>query len=189
MKNAVIVHGKPSKEEYYSAEYPSASNFQWLPWLQKQLLMKDIEAVTPEMFLAYNPDYSIWKREFERYDIGPDTVLVGHSCGGGFLVRWLSENKNIKVGKVVLVAPWLDLEKSLNTSFFEFEIDAELASRTRELVVFSSNNDDEDIQESVKAILDTIKGSRLREFSGYGHFIIEHMGQDKFPELLDEILN
>ena len=66
MKNAIILHGMPSKKEYYSEKYPSASNSHWLPWLQKQLLIKDIEAVTPEMFKCYNPNYDLWKSEFEK---------------------------------------------------------------------------------------------------------------------------
>ena len=79
MKNAIIIHGAPDKEEYYSDKYPSASNFQWLPWLQKQLIMRDIKADTPEMPHAYSPQYDVWKREFERFDITSETILVGHS--------------------------------------------------------------------------------------------------------------
>ena len=109
MKNAIIIHGKPGKEEYYSDKYPSASNFQWLPWLQKQLLMRDIFAVTPEMPRPYEPEYKTWKREFERHEVTSETVLVGHSCGGGFLIRWLSEHPDVKTGKVFLVAPHLRL--------------------------------------------------------------------------------
>ena len=100
MKNAIIIHGKPGKEEYYSDKYPSASNFQWLPWLQKQLLIQDIFAVTPEMPRAYEPVYEAWKKEFERHEVTSETVLVGHSCGGGFLIRWLSEHPDVKTGKV-----------------------------------------------------------------------------------------
>ncbi len=43
----------------------------------------------PDKDEYYDPKYptnSIWKKEFERFNITPQTVLVGHSCGGGFLV-------------------------------------------------------------------------------------------------------
>jgi hypothetical protein len=56
MRNAVIIHGKPKKETYYSDQYPSSSNFAWIPWLQKQLIINDIKADTPEMPHAYRPD-------------------------------------------------------------------------------------------------------------------------------------
>ena len=191
MKNAIIIHGTCDKEEYYSPEYPSASNFHWLPWLQKQFLIKDIAAVTPEMPHGYMPDYKVWKREFERFDITPETILVGHSCGGGFLVRWLSENKNQKVGKVVLVAPWLDpnKRKGEDNNFFDFEMDSELVSRTDGITIFNSDNDDEAIQTSVKKIMDTIPNIKLVDFHNKGHFCLSDLGTEAFPELLGEALN
>lgn len=112
MKNAIILHGKPDKEEYYSETAPSPSNAHWLPWLQKQLIIRDIKADTPEVPYPYELDYATWAREFERFDVTPETVLVGHSCGGGFIVRWLCEHADVHVGKVVLVAPWTDPTKT-----------------------------------------------------------------------------
>ncbi len=98
----------PSRDEYYDPKRASQSNEHWLPWLQRQLLLQDILAYTPEMPKSYDPDWPVWVREFERYDIGPETILVGHSCGAGFLVKYLSLHPELTVGKVVLVAPWMD---------------------------------------------------------------------------------
>ena len=188
MKNAIILHGMPGREEYYSTKYPSASNFHWLPWLQKQFLIADILAVTPEMPNSFSPDYFIWKREFERFDITPETILVGHSCGGGFLVRYLSEHKNVKVGKVVLVAPWIDPEKELSNGFFEFEIDKDLVNRTKRVTIFHSDNDSKDINTSVDLITNVVGDIKLTVFKGYGHFIPGDMESSEFPELLEESL-
>ena len=69
MKNAIIVHGMPSKEEYYSSDFPACSNNHWIPWLQKQFIMNDVKADTPEMPHAYLPEYEVWKKEFERFDV------------------------------------------------------------------------------------------------------------------------
>jgi predicted alpha/beta hydrolase family esterase len=187
MKNAIIVHGMPDKEEYYSPEFPACSNYHWLPWLQKQLIMTDIKADTPEMPHTYAPVYEIWKREFERFDVTPETILVGHSCGGGFLVRWLSEQKDVKVGKVVLVAPWLDVERELETGFFDFTIDPHLVSRTDGVVIFNSDNDSDYIQKSVSKIRTEIPQAKYVEFHNYGHFCIGDMKSEAFPELLEEI--
>jgi predicted alpha/beta hydrolase family esterase len=189
MKNAIIIHGKPGKKEYYSDEYPVSSNFAWIPWLQKQLIINDIKTDTPEMPHAYEPQYKIWKTEFERFDITPETILVGHSCGGGFLLRWLSENKEIKVGKVILVAPWIDPEKENKYDFFrDFEIDPDFTQRTSETVVFTSDNDFESCRESASIVSRTSPEVRVVTFEGYGHFIPSHMGTDIFLELLEEIL-
>lgn len=188
MKNAIIVHGMPDKEEYYSPEFPACSNYHWLPWLQKQLILKDIKADTPEMPHAYLPEYEVWKKEFERFDITAQTILVGHSCGGGFLVRWLSENKEVKVGKVVLVAPWLNLEKERNLNFFDFTIDPKLASRTESFTIFNSDNDEDYIQKSVTRLRQGIEGIVYREFKNYGHFCVGDMRSEAFPELLEVLL-
>jgi len=188
MKNAILLHGTPSKEEYYSLEYPSASNAHWFPWLQKQLLIKDIPAVTIEMPSSYLPDYSLWQTEFERFDITPETILVGHSCGGGFLVRWLSEHPEIQVGKVVLVAPWLDPNNEKENDFFDFVIDSDFPIRTKGVVIFNSEDDASDVQTSVKEIMGETDEVILREFREYGHFCLGDLGTDAFPELLEEIL-
>jgi predicted alpha/beta hydrolase family esterase len=185
MKTAIILHGAPSKEEYYDPNCPSASNHHWIPWLQKQLLIRDIAAYTPEIPYCFDPQYDIWLREFERYEIKEDTILVGHSCGGGFITRWLSENKNRKVGRVVLVAPWLDPARRRTTDFFNFEIDPGLAERTDGFGIFNSSNDEDLTQSSAFLIRDTVKHCYFREFENAGHFCLENMGTDEFPELLD----
>ncbi len=189
MKNAIILHGKPGKEEYYDPQFPSASNYHWIPWLQKQLLINEIPTNTPEVPHAYEPDYAIWQREFERFEVTPETILVGHSCGGGFLVRWLSEHKDLIVDKVVLVAPWLDPSRESTKEFFNFEIDSKLASRVRKLVIFHSDDDGEAIQKTVQILRDEIPGHVFREFHKYGHFTHVDMQTSEFPELLEELLS
>jgi len=190
MTNAIIVHGTCNEQEYRSSDYPSLSNSHWLPWLQKQLLIRDIAAATPEIPGAYMPEYAAWAREFERFDITPETVLIGHSCGGGFLVRWLSEHPDVRVGKVVLVAPWLDPEKDKgqDNDFFDFHMDPKLVKRTGGVTIFNSDDDDVTIHTSVSRIMDAIPGIKLTEFHEKGHFCFEDLDTDAFPELLDEIL-
>lgn len=190
MKNTIIVHGKPGKKEYYSDEYPSSSNFAWIPWLQKQLIVRDIKADAPEMPYAYEPQYDLWKNEFERFDITSETILVGHSFGGGFLVRWLSENMNVKVDKVILVSPWIDPEGENKYDFFrDFEIDSMLHNRANKIIAYTSDNDFEHCKESVNLIKETVPEIIVKEFEGMGHFIPMHMGTSEFPELVEDILS
>jgi len=192
MKTAILVPGRPDKEEYYDPQYPTNSNNHWFPWLSKQLQINDIFAVAIEPPKPYAPRYDVWKKEFERFDITPETVLVGHSCGGGFLVRWLSENKDKKVGKVVLVAPWLNPENnpvSDTADFFDFEIDPEFVSRTNGVTIFEADDDMETIHTSVQIIRDSVNNLDYKEFRGYGHFTTGGMGKNEFPELLQEALS
>jgi uncharacterized protein len=184
MKTAVILHGLPMKEEYYDPKEPAQSNSHWLPWLQKQLLVRDILAQAPEMPRPYAPDYVAWKHALELFKPDAETILVAHSCGGGFLVRWLSETQ-IKVGKVVLVAPWLDPDNELQSDFFNFTISPELVAKTDGLTIFYSDNDEASIGQSIDKIKAIVpQGIIYKEFHNYGHFCLENMGTVEFPELL-----
>lgn len=184
MKNAVIIHGTCSEEEYFSDKYPALSNNHWFPWLQKQLLIQGVPTQTPEIPEAYKPQYDKWKRELERFDVNENTILIGHSCGGGFLIRWLTENKT-RIDKLILVAPWLDPDRKKTVGFFKFEIDPSIQQRLNELHIFVSSDDEKDILASVEAIKKVFPQALLHEFSNKGHFTLEDMGSDKFPELLD----
>ncbi len=191
MKNAILIHGWNTKEEYYDPDRPTASNDHWFPWLTKQLVLKDINTVSIEMPDGFYPKYEIWKRELERYDISEETILVGHSCGGGFLVRWLSDNPDRKVGKVVLVAPWLGLDtgdEPFDENFFDFEIDPNMASRTTELTIITSDNDHPSVLDSIQILRKKIARINIKEFTGKGHFTLRSLGSPEFPELLKELL-
>lgn len=186
MKTAVIIHGTPSKASFLDYNIPAQSNCHWIPWVQKQLLCSGYHTWAPEMPLSYAPDYALWQKEFERYSIDEQSLLVGHSCGGGFLLRWLSENPVI-VKRLVLVAPWLDPFREKCPEFFEFELDRKISDRC-EVHLFASDNDDGDINQSVDRIRATFPSIKYRIFPGYGHFCLSDMGSDRFPELAAVLL-
>lgn len=191
MKNAVLVPGRPDKDQHYDPKRPSNSEDFWFGWLRRQLIIRDIHAVAIEPPMPFRPRYDEWKKEFERFDILPDTMLIGHSCGGGFLVRWLSENKDKKVGKIILVAPWInpdDNPASDTADFFKFEIDPDLVSRTDGITVFISSDDHPSVVETVNILRDKVHGLKLQEYSDKGHFTTESLGTNEFPELLEECL-
>jgi predicted alpha/beta hydrolase family esterase len=188
MHSAIIVHGTTSERDFYDPATPSPSNSNWYPWLQTQLLAHGIQAVRPEMPLAFRPDYELWRREVERFDIGPETMLVGHSTGAALWLRYLSERPELHVGKVVLVAPWLDPNNIKHTDFFQFEFDPDLTSRTAGLTIFHSTNDHEGIQWSTQIICQVLRDWKFRKFEDYGHFLYTDMHTDAFPELLDELI-
>lgn len=187
MKTAVIIHGYNDKLEYLDESRPAASNDHWIPWIQRQLLLKGIEAQAPEMPGFYEPNYEKWKEMLERFTPDENTILIGHSCGGGFLVRWLSEN-NVRVGKVVLVAPWIDPEKTTVPDFFNFEINQKIADKTNGITVMYSTDDFADIIGTVEVLKSKLEKVIFKQFEGKGHFVLDSMKTDKFPELLEEAL-
>lgn len=190
MKTAVILHGMPSKEEYYNSESQAESNKHWLSWIQRRLLLKDILAQAPEMPRPFEPVYEDWKKVFEQFPINEETILIGHSCGGGFITRWLSENK-VRVGKVALVAPWIDPEpRELTTGFFDFYIDQDLPSRTASLTIFGSDDEKyESVRKSIKILTEAWPNAKSIELSGRGHFTMGGMKTPEFPELEAEVLD
>ena len=187
MKNAIILHGRPSRSEYFESDKPSPSNYHWLPWLQRELLRKGYLAQAPEVLNPFEPRYENWQRAIEYFEPDEGTLLVGHSCGAGMIVQWLSKNPDIKVGKVILVAPWIDVEKEGRPAF-DFELDKDIASRTAGLTIFHSLNDSDEIQSSVIILRKKLQNAKYREFPEMGHFNIGTMRTQEFPELLDECL-
>jgi predicted alpha/beta hydrolase family esterase len=191
MKNAILIHGWADKHEFYDPKYPTASNSHWFPWITKQLMINDIHTVSLEMPNGFYPKYGVWSKELGRFDIGSETVLVGHSCGGGFLVRWLSENPNQKVGKVVLVAPWIGIrfnDEPFDETFFDFEPVSSIAKQTEGIFIFNSIDDMPEVLESVKLLRNKVDNAQYREFKDKGHFTLSSLGTEEFPELLEEIL-
>lgn len=184
MNQAIIIHGTPSKEEYFSSELPSASNSHWLPWLQKQLLIRNIAAYTPEIPESYQPKYSLWNQQLERYRLDRDTALIGHSCGAGFLLRWLSENTDICIDKLVLAAPWMDPKQRKTTDFFQFKLDSDLIDRTSGVHVLYSTDDDQEILDSTAAICSQLPAAVIHQFENKGHFTETDLNSKQFPELL-----
>lgn len=179
MKNTILIHGAPYEEEFRNPNKPSPSNTNWFPWLQKQLALRNEISVAPEMPRPYDGIYEEWVEVIKNYKITSETVLIGHSCGGGFLLRYLSEYPELKPYKTVLVAPWLDPEPhELTTQFFNFTIDQTLSDRT-ELHIFLSSDDFAGCIKSFTLIKQTLPNILYHEYTNKGHFT-----NKDFPELL-----
>lgn len=189
MKNCIIIHGCPSSDE---AKDPKKRTYDkhWMPWLKKELIAKGIPTQTPLMPSPWEPDYKKFKAEFEKYEVNEDTVLVGHSCGCAFLVRWLGESKK-KVAKLILVAPWKTLDDPSDTfrkEFYGYTIDETIKDRVKEIIMFTADDEKEAGKKSL-AIYHQALGGKIIELKGKGHYTMEDMGTEEFPELLKVVLN
>ncbi len=201
MKNAIIIQGVPNKDEYYKVLENSTREYAWEHWLQNKLLAKEILAQIPEMPHPYAPNYKAWCEVFEQFKINDETILIGHSAGGGFIIRYLAEN-NISVDRVILVAPWLDPDKYLQTmgceEFFDFEFNNDVASKILNQVnsidVLYSADDDEYILQTIDIIKQNFATNNgdnnakinYHEFTNRGHFTTEPgYNNDTLPEALE----
>ncbi|MDI6738077.1 MAG: class I tRNA ligase family protein [Nanoarchaeota archaeon] len=185
-RNCIVVHGCPSKDE--NDPKKRTYDTHWIPWIKKELSSIGIPAEAPVMPTPWKPDYSAWKKEFEKNVITERTMLIGHSCGSAFLVRWLGETKR-HIDKLILVAPWKippadNPEKKL---FYEYPIDSTIKSRVKSISMFTADDEEPDGKRSVKIFHEAL-GGKIIEIRGKGHYTLGDMGTDKFPELLNEAL-
>lgn len=170
----VVVHGG-------NAEKDKDYNKHWMPWLKSELAKKNIDSKFPQMPVDSKATYEEWRKIFDKIKIDKNSILVGHSRGAAFLVRWLGETKT-KIKKLILVAPCKFARVDYKKTFYDFDINSLVKDSVGEVIIFSSDNDENYILKSVEEYHNTL-GGKVLELNGRGHFLI-----DKFPELLSEIL-
>lgn len=186
--NCIIIHGCPDDAEKAMNPKTRTYDKHWIPWIKKELSSKGIKTETPLMPEPWEPDYDKFKKEFEKHDVDENTILIGHSYGCAFLVRWLGETKK-KINKLVLVAPWKipDKKDKLRKAFYEYPIDKTIKSRVKEIIMFTSDDEEEDGKKSLKIFHDAL-GGKVIELRGRGHYTLDDMGTEEFPELLEKII-
>jgi len=188
-KKVIIVHGCPSSsKELIDINDPGSYYKHWIPYIKKELTARGIKTETPLMPRPWEPDYETFKKEFEKYPVSEDTILVGHSCGCAFLVRWLGESKK-KITKLILVAPW-KIPKANDVArekFYVYPIDETINDRVGEIVIFTSDDEAENGKKSLEIYKESLD-SKVIELKGKGHYIFRDMGTEEFPELLKEII-
>lgn len=192
-KQVVIIHGGDTfktHEEFLSF----LKNFQidpyyfknkgWKDTLQNKL-GDDFEVISPNMPNKINAKYLEWKIWFEKYFpfLNDWVILVGHSLGGIFLAKYLSENilpKKIK--DLMLVAAPFDDENS-EESLNDFALPASLAKITEQvnkIYLFHSKDDHVVPFEQVNKYKTVLPNSEIIVFTDRQHFNQEH-----FPELVE----
>lgn len=187
--NYIILHGCPSDEEKAMNPETRTYDKHWIPWTKQQLILKGISTETPLMPHPWKPDYGVFKKEFEKYAVTENTVLVGHSCGSAFLVRWLGETKQ-NIRKLILVAPWKipDKDDMFRKAFYTYPIDETIRSRVKSIVMFTADDEEEDGKKSLE-LFHRAFGGRIINLKGHGHYTFNDMGTEAFPELLEEIVH
>lgn len=94
MKNAFIFHG--------TGGYPEEN---WFPWLKTKLDEQGILTTVPQFPTPEGQSLESWLAVMQPHEseIDQETVLIGHSLGGLFLLRYL-EQLGHSVGASVFVA-------------------------------------------------------------------------------------
>lgn len=135
-------------------------------------------------------DYIAWKIWFEKYLEflnSKETILIGYSQGGTFLLKYLSENlfpKKIK--QIHLVAPFVKEDKIYKYKLMNFKFDLSNISQISKICdnihVWYSTDDFLVPFENSEIVIKNINGINVHKFGNRNHFF-----QEEFPELLEVI--
>ena len=158
----------------------------WKNTLGKKL-GKRFEVISPDMPNKKNVKYLEWKIWFEKFIpyIKPNVILVGHSLGGLFLVKYLSENKfPKKISATILVAaPYDDRCSKYHSAGFILPKSLKKFQKQGGKVFIYQSKDDPFVPFSdFKKYQKNLKNSTCRVFTNKGHFNLE-----SFPELVKDI--
>ena len=192
--SVVIIHGGTTfdtYEEYWKYLESSTLTLEkinrknWKDFLAENLT--EFEVVYPKMPNSKNARYPEWKLWFEKLFplLSDEVILVGHSLGGIFLAKYLSENIfPKKITALHLVAAPYDTEviKYSLADFALIHTVEKLADLTNQIFIYQSKDDPEVAFADAKKYKRDIPSAQLEVFEDRGHFI-----QESFPELIANI--
>jgi len=197
-KQVIFIHGGltfKKMEDFYKylriteITDPFKNKKKWTDSLSVDL-GENYEVMNPNMPFKYGADYEGWKIWFERhFDFIKDNepILIGHSLGGTFLLKYLSENNfPKKIYQLHLAAPVVfDEDDSIEKlSTFEFDVKkiTKIQDICEEIHLWHSTDDFSVPFENSKIIKKIIPSAILHTFKDRGHF-----NQPSFPEILEVI--
>ncbi|MCC7574520.1 alpha/beta fold hydrolase [Candidatus Woesearchaeota archaeon] len=178
IKRVIIIHG-----------WGATPESDWFPFLKKELLKKGYEVEVPEMPNTDEPNISEWVSELDKLKPDEFTILVGHSVGCRTILNYL-KNNNIKVKKVILVAPWLNInlevldneEKEIVKPWINDYLVLDDLRKKSSFVVVHSLNDPFSFKEDIEELLISLNAEEVN-LGNKGHINAED-GKIDLPEIL-----
>ncbi|MBE7093860.1 MAG: hypothetical protein E7367_04130 [Clostridiales bacterium] len=113
--NVLILHGS------YGKPFEN-----WFPWLESELSKRNTPCLIPTFPTPEHQNYTAWKNLLDYYFnkgfINEETVVIGHSCGAAFAVKYILE-KAVNIKALITVAGYNhfysgDHMDQLNGSFY-----------------------------------------------------------------------
>lgn len=150
-------------------------------------LGENFEVLMPRMPNGTNARYKEWKIWFERIIplLDNNLILIGHSLGGIFLAKYLSENNiSKKIKATILIAAPFDDEKS-GRSLADFKLSSSLERFTKQggkICLMQSKDDPEVLFEQLEKYKQVLPNAKTMVFDDRGHF-----NQESFPEIIELI--
>ncbi len=199
-KQVILIHGGETFDSYgkyltflkdiavFDPQKELDKNKRWSRSLGDKL-SNNFEFIRPTMPNKYNAKYTEWKIWFEKVlNYAKDNfILIGHSLGGTFLIKYLSENEiDKKIERLFLVSSALNDSKSgeyqLDTFAINKSLVASLTQKADEIVLIHSKNDTVVPFEDFEELTQLLPDANTMIFNDRGHFL-----QNEFPELVEYI--
>ena len=194
-KQIIVIHGGttfPTHEAYIehltTLDIDIARLRYKVDW--KGSMAKDLgeafDVITPKMPNSTNAQYYEWEIWLSNIltKIHGDVILIGHSLGGAFLLKYLSENtiKN-KINALFLIAAPIESEHNEYLGEFTKPNDtSNILRQTNKIYIMHSEDDKVVPYVQSQKLHKSIPSSKLITLQGYGHFNKEH-----FPELINKL--
>ncbi|MEK7170004.1 MAG: alpha/beta fold hydrolase [Patescibacteria group bacterium] len=171
-------------------------NENWFPWLKEKFEKTGYTVFVPQFPTPEGQSVKAWRKILDGYEeyINKDTIFIGHSLGGLFLLRLLEQLPHkVKgayfVGTPIGIRPLLNYERdSAFSGGFDFNRD-ELKKKADTFVVFHSDNDPYVCLENGKELAKHL-GIELSFVPNAGHFNAKagYLAFDELWEKLQSIL-
>jgi uncharacterized protein len=150
-------------------------------------LGKGFDVFTPKMPSSDNAQYAHWESWFSRIMAALDrpVVLVGHSLGAMFLVKYLSEQetKHHIQGLLLVSGRYDDPDSIYERTSFTLQGDVSTLTKKSDRVIFFHSTDDVVVPyESFERFRTAVPDADFLAFEGRGHFL-----DSTFPELVSVI--
>ncbi|MCD4739747.1 alpha/beta hydrolase [archaeon] len=159
----------------------------WLPWLKMQLEKVGCEVFVPSFPTPARQTLNNWNKKFSEYAVDKESILVGHSLGAAFILRYLGKNP---AKAAFLVAGFHDKIGDLaldflNSSFYGPVNWENIKQNCKHIKSYSSTTD---------PYINLKTGKELAKNLGIEPTIVENAGHfnrdagyETFPLLLEDI--
>ena len=193
-KQILVIHGGDTFETYeeylnflrkyeINIERYKTEKDDWKPWLRKEL-GTNYEVILPTMPNKTNARFEEWKIWIEKLIplLNDSVILIGHSMGGAFLAKYLSENKfPKKIDAVFLVSAVYDKDTE-GYPLVSFALPKELDLQTDKVYLYHSEDDPVVPFSDLSKYQEALPNAKSRIFEDR-----KHINQEEFPELLEDI--
>lgn len=153
------------------------------------LLGENFEVIMPQLPCKHNAKYLEWEIFFNKLlpFLRDDIILIGHSMGGIFLAKYLSENDfPKKINSVFLIAAPFDADyRDDKETLGNFELPESLEKfekQTGKIFLYHSKDDPIVPFADVEKYAAKIPSAEKVIFEDKGHFILK-----EFPEIVEKI--